>query len=88
MAMSADPYLQALDDVGRELTRLQLAGPDYPAFHRGQILEQLGILAGKIEDLRRARQAPAQDPGPVPAPLRFSADVAADIAEWDAQQRW
>lgn len=62
-----DPYLQALDDVAAELVVLQQRGPDFPAFHRGQILEQLGILAGKLEELRRRRQAPAQDPGPVPS---------------------
>jgi hypothetical protein len=61
-----DPYLQALDDVAGELAKLQLAGPDFPAYHRGQILEQLGRLAGSIEELRRQHQAPAQDPGPVP----------------------
>lgn len=62
-----DPYLQALDDITAELVVLQQRGPDFPALHRGQILEQLGILAGKLEELRRRRQAPARDPGPVPS---------------------
>lgn len=67
LRLMTDPYLQALDDVAAELTKLQQLGPDLPAFHRGQILEQLGTLAGAIEELRRRRQAPAQDPGPVPS---------------------
>lgn len=72
-----DPYLRALDDVAGELRRLQQAGPEIPAYHRGYVLEQLGRLEGAIEELRRQRgRAPAE-----PA-------LAEDRVEWDAAARW
>ena len=83
-----DPYLEALADVAGELATLQRRGPDFPAFHRGPILEQLGLLAGAIEDLRRRRQARAQDPGPVLAHAqRIYSRRGAPVLGYDVHER-